>query len=249
MLRLGSGRPRGTGSVRRRTRSSNCGDLTLSELRSLVSRASLFVGGDSGPLHVAATTDTAIVGLFGPTLAERSAPWRSRESITESVDAGTLPCRPCDQRRCVPGDFRCLRGCRRRWSPALPSARSSGGVVFPLGEPMTSTTIAAPVSTGIASRRRRFARWSASSAALQVSIAAAGILLGLTIACWATFVATRQERIEVPRMFWPLVAYAGRTIVSALFSSNPSLSLLDCKQLILFLIVPMVFGWRAAGGR
>jgi len=24
------------------------------------------------------------------------------------VDAGELPCRPCSQRRCVPGDFRCL---------------------------------------------------------------------------------------------------------------------------------------------
>jgi hypothetical protein len=24
------------------------------------------------------------------------------------VDAGPLPCRPCDQRRCIPGDFRCL---------------------------------------------------------------------------------------------------------------------------------------------
>jgi hypothetical protein len=24
------------------------------------------------------------------------------------VDAGTLPCRPCDQRVCEPGDFRCL---------------------------------------------------------------------------------------------------------------------------------------------
>lgn len=84
------------------------GHLSLAELHSVVLRAALFVGGDSGPLHVAATTGTPIVGLFGPTLAERSAPWRSRHSITESVDAGPLPCRPCDQRRCVPGDFRCL---------------------------------------------------------------------------------------------------------------------------------------------
>ena len=27
-----------------------------------------------------------------------------------AVDAGSLPCRPCDQRVCTPGDFRCLRG-------------------------------------------------------------------------------------------------------------------------------------------
>lgn len=84
------------------------GDLPLPELRALVSRAAVYVGGDSGPLHVAATTRTPIVALFGPTLAERSAPWRSRSSVTLPVDAGALDCRPCDQRRCEPGDFRCL---------------------------------------------------------------------------------------------------------------------------------------------
>ncbi|MCU0257012.1 MAG: hypothetical protein MUF60_09720, partial [Vicinamibacterales bacterium] len=75
-------------------------------------RAALYIGGDSGPLHVAATTGTPIVALFGPTLAERSAPWRSRSCVTLTVDAGPLPCRPCDQRRCEPGDFRCLQGVR-----------------------------------------------------------------------------------------------------------------------------------------
>jgi ADP-heptose:LPS heptosyltransferase len=60
------------------------------------------------PLHVAAATGVAIVGLYGPTLPIRSAPWRAASWITESVDAGELPCRPCEQRVCVPGDFRCL---------------------------------------------------------------------------------------------------------------------------------------------
>ncbi len=57
---------------------------------------------------MAATTNAPIVGLYGPTLAERSAPWRDPRFVTESVDAGRLPCRPCDQRACAPGDFRCL---------------------------------------------------------------------------------------------------------------------------------------------
>jgi hypothetical protein len=26
------------------------------------------------------------------------------------VEPGPLPCRPCDQRACAPGDFRCLTG-------------------------------------------------------------------------------------------------------------------------------------------
>jgi lipopolysaccharide heptosyltransferase II len=84
--------------------------LSLAELRALMDRASLFVGGDSGPLHIAATSDVPIVGLYGPTLPVRSAPFRPLSIPTASVDAGNLPCRPCDQRECAPGDFRCLTG-------------------------------------------------------------------------------------------------------------------------------------------
>jgi heptosyltransferase II len=80
----------------------------LDDLRALIGRAALYIGGDSGPLHIASTTAVPIVGLYGPTLPQRSAPWRSPAYATESVDAGVLPCRPCEQRVCVPGDFRCL---------------------------------------------------------------------------------------------------------------------------------------------
>lgn len=84
--------------------------LSLAELRALMDRAALFIGGDSGPLHVASTSDVPIVGLYGPTLAARSAPWRPQRLLTASIDVGVLPCRPCDQRVCAPGDFRCLSG-------------------------------------------------------------------------------------------------------------------------------------------
>lgn len=84
------------------------GEFDLAELRSLAERAALYIGGDSGPLHVAATTNTPIVALFGPTLAERSMPWRAPAIRAIAVDGGPLPCRPCHQRHCVPGDFRCL---------------------------------------------------------------------------------------------------------------------------------------------
>jgi len=84
------------------------GEFDLAELRALVSRATVYIGGDSGPLHIAGTTNTPIVALFGPTLAERSMPWRDPRWFAEAVDAGPLECRPCRQRECVPGDFRCL---------------------------------------------------------------------------------------------------------------------------------------------
>jgi len=84
------------------------GEFDLPELHSLIAHAALYVGGDSGPLHIAATTGTPIVALLGPTLPERSMPWRSARHFAEAVDAGPLPCRPCRQRVCAPGDFRCL---------------------------------------------------------------------------------------------------------------------------------------------
>src|SRR5262249_30676737 len=82
--------------------------LTLAELRAVLDGAAVYIGGDSGPLHIAATTHVPVVGLYGPTLAARSAPWRSASDRSESIEPGELPCRPCNQRVCVPGDFRCL---------------------------------------------------------------------------------------------------------------------------------------------
>jgi ADP-heptose:LPS heptosyltransferase len=92
----------------RQDRVVTCGEFSLAELRALVERAAAYIGGDSGPLHVAAASPVPIVALYGPTLPARSRPWRPAAFGTEAVDAGPLPCRPCDQRVCAPGDFRCL---------------------------------------------------------------------------------------------------------------------------------------------
>jgi O-antigen ligase len=51
----------------------------------------------------------------------------------------------------------------------------------------------------------------------------------------------RRERFEVPRLFWPLVAFAAITLVSAALSPQPRVSLADTKQLVLFLMVPLTF--------
>jgi O-antigen ligase len=83
-------------------------------------------------------------------------------------------------------------------------------------------------------------------AALQFSIAIAQSLLAISLICWLAVVITGRERIAVPRFFWPLLAYAGATLVSAAFSAQPVLSLTDSKQLVLFLIVPVTY--RFASG-
>jgi lipopolysaccharide heptosyltransferase II len=91
-----------------RSRVMSGSDLSLAELRALLEISAVYIGGDSGPLHVAATTPVPIVAIFGPTPSERSAPWRDPAFPSESIEIEGLPCRPCDQRVCEPGDFRCL---------------------------------------------------------------------------------------------------------------------------------------------
>ncbi len=78
-------------------------------------------------------------------------------------------------------------------------------------------------------------------ATMQFSIAAAQILLGLAVLCWLAAHLSRGEPLEAPRFFWPLVVYAALTLLSAGFSLNPSVSVPDCKQLVLLLIVPVVY--------
>jgi ADP-heptose:LPS heptosyltransferase len=87
-----------------------CGEFDLPELRALIARASLYIGGDSGPLHIAGTTGVPVVGLYGPTLPIRSQPFRGAQFTSLAAEVADLPCRPCDQRVCEPGDFRCLTG-------------------------------------------------------------------------------------------------------------------------------------------
>jgi O-antigen ligase len=81
----------------------------------------------------------------------------------------------------------------------------------------------------------------AFAAALQVSIAAADILLALTTVLWLGLIIRKGERIQVPPMFWPLAAYAVATLISAIFSVDPHVSLVDSKQLVLLVIVPLVY--------
>jgi putative inorganic carbon (HCO3(-)) transporter len=87
----------------------------------------------------------------------------------------------------------------------------------------------------------------AMAGAVQFSIAAAQILLGLALICWITLLVVRRERPEAPSFFWPMLAYGGATIISAALSPDPRTSLIDCKQLVLFLIVPLVYRFISGG--
>ncbi len=89
-------------------------------------------------------------------------------------------------------------------------------------------------------RRAGFVLVAVSLAATQVSIFVAQISLYLAAIVWIV-VNTREGRWrEVPAFMLPLLVYAGWTLVSSAASVDPSTSFMDSKQLLLFLMVPVV---------
>ncbi|HKQ61115.1 MAG TPA: glycosyltransferase family 9 protein, partial [Candidatus Polarisedimenticolaceae bacterium] len=47
----------------------------LAQLAALIERAALFVGGDSGPLHLACAVGCPVLGIYGPTDPLVNRPW------------------------------------------------------------------------------------------------------------------------------------------------------------------------------
>ena len=81
------------------------GATTVGLLPALLSRASLLITNDSGPMHIAAAVGTAVVALFGPTSAVRTGPY----GVGHRVLATEISCRPCLSRTCQnPVQLECL---------------------------------------------------------------------------------------------------------------------------------------------
>ncbi|MBM61812.1 MAG: hypothetical protein CL484_02550 [Acidobacteria bacterium] len=84
-------------------------------------------------------------------------------------------------------------------------------------------------------------------AAIQISIAAAGILLAVTVVLWIALLGSKREWPTAPPFFGALLIYAAITLTSALFSLDPISSFSDSREILLFLVVPLVY--RLARGR
>ena len=94
--------------------------------------------------------------------------------------------------------------------------------------------------------------WWLIAAALglaQFRLLPAQVLFGLSAICWVILAFGDRRRPALPAFALPLGAYIGWTLLSAAASIDPRASLTDSKQLVLFLIVPIVarvaHGWRA----
>jgi heptosyltransferase I len=62
---------------------------SLEELVGVTKHARLFVGGDTGPMHLAAHFGVPVVALFGPTDPARNGPYGTRSTVLRSASSKT----------------------------------------------------------------------------------------------------------------------------------------------------------------
>jgi heptosyltransferase-2 len=79
------------------------GKTAIADLPALLSQCHLFIGNDSGAMHVAAAVGLPVIAVFGPTDPEGTAPVTPRCSIVQEKPY----CSPCFLRSC-PTDHRCM---------------------------------------------------------------------------------------------------------------------------------------------
>ncbi len=75
-----------------------CGKTSINQLAGLIKKCSVYISGDSAPLHVAAAVNTPLIALFGPTDPNRHMP-PAKKSIIIKKD---LNCSPCYKPKCKP---------------------------------------------------------------------------------------------------------------------------------------------------
>ncbi|HXC46745.1 MAG TPA: lipopolysaccharide heptosyltransferase II [Candidatus Sulfotelmatobacter sp.] len=79
------------------------GKTSIADLPALLSQCHLFLGNDSGAMHVAAAVGLPVVAVFGPTDPNGTAPVTPHLTIVQQKPY----CSPCFLRRC-PTDHRCM---------------------------------------------------------------------------------------------------------------------------------------------
>lgn len=80
------------------------GKTSIGDLPALLAECHLFIGNDSGAMHVAAAVGLPVVAVFGPTDPFGTAPVTPRSTVVQDRPY----CSPCFLRRC-PTDHRCMK--------------------------------------------------------------------------------------------------------------------------------------------
>lgn len=79
------------------------GETSMRDLAALFASCSVFIGNDSGAMHVAAAAGLPAIGIFGSTDPEGTAPVTEHFTLIREA----VSCSPCFLRRC-PVDHRCM---------------------------------------------------------------------------------------------------------------------------------------------
>jgi len=81
------------------------GQLSLPQSLALMKRSSLYVGLDSGPMHMAAMASVPVVALFGPTHPSRVGPYKVPHRIVRKEELDCIECRKrsCNHLSCMKG--------------------------------------------------------------------------------------------------------------------------------------------------
>jgi len=74
-----------------------------------------------------------------------------------------------------------------------------------------------------------------------ISISASQSFLFLAFILWGILLIKEKKLPSFPSFFWPLLVYAGLSLIASFFSRNPETSLKDSRELLLFLIVPIAY--------
>lgn len=78
---------------------------TVPQLFALIRRAVLYIGGDTGVMHLAAAAHTPVVAIFGPTDVRINGPYGPDHKVVRRDVVICSPCKnkKCDERRCLTG--------------------------------------------------------------------------------------------------------------------------------------------------
>lgn len=80
-----------------------------------------------------------------------------------------------------------------------------------------------------------------------ISISASQVGLTLAFVCWLVLLVRGKTKLSFPSFFWALAVYIGLSLISSFLSVDPPTSLKDSRELLLFLICPIVYsGFRRA---
>jgi O-antigen ligase len=74
-----------------------------------------------------------------------------------------------------------------------------------------------------------------------ISISVSQIFISLALICWIIILIRKEQKFSFPSFFWPIIAYVILSLVSSFFSINPKASFKDDRELLLFLIIPIVY--------